>query len=47
MNELFQAYQVICANIQSVIVGIGLLILCLWPIKHVIDKIAHKIFFRQ
>ena len=47
MKELFEAYQTICANINSIIVSIGLLLLLLWPIKCVIDKIAHMLFPRN
>lgn len=47
MKELLEVYQAVCANIESTIVSIGLLLLLLWPIKFVIDKIAHKIFFRN
>ena len=47
MKELLEAYQIICANVQSLIVGIGLLLLLLWPIKCIIDKVAHKIFFHE
>lgn len=47
MKELLEAYQMICANVQSLIVGIGLLLLLLWPIKCIIDKVAHKIFFHE
>lgn len=44
MKELLEVYQAICANIESIIVSIGLLLLLLWPIKCIIDKVAHKIF---
>lgn len=47
MKELLEVYQAICANIESIIVSIGLLLLLLWPIKYVIDKIAHMLFFRN
>ncbi len=47
MKELLEVYQAICANIESIIVSIGLLLLLLWPIKCVVDKIAHMLFFRN
>ena len=47
MKELLEVYQAICANIESIIVSIGLLFLLLWPIKYIIDKVAHKIFFHE
>lgn len=47
MKELMEVYQAICGNIQSLIVGVGLLLLFLWPIKCIIDKVAHKIFFHE
>lgn len=47
MKELFEVYRTVCANVESVIVSIGLLLLFLWPIKHIIDKIAHKVFFHN
>ena len=47
MKELLEVYQAICANIESIIVSIGLFLLLLWPIKCVIDKIAHMLFFRN
>ena len=47
MKELLDVYRVICANIESIIVSIGLLILLILPIKCLIDKIAHRIFFRN
>ena len=47
MKELLEVYQAICANIESRIVSIGLLLLLLWPIKCIIDKVAHKIFFHE
>lgn len=47
MKELIEIYQAVCGNIQSLIVEIGLLLLFLWPIKCIIDKVAHKIFFHE
>jgi hypothetical protein len=47
MKELLEVYQAICANIESIIVSIALLLLLLWPIKCIIDKVAHKIFFHE
>lgn len=47
MKELLEVYQAICANIESIIASIGLLLLLLWPIKCIIDKVAHKIFFHE
>lgn len=47
MRELLEVYQTICANIQSIIVGIGLLILLSWPIKRIIDKIGHRMFYHD
>lgn len=47
MKELFEVYRAICANTESVIVSTGLLLLLLWPIKCIIDKVAHKMFFHN
>ena len=47
MKELIEIYQNIIGNMQALIVGAGLLLLFLWPIKCIIDKVAHKIFFHE
>ena len=47
MKEFIEVYRTICGNIQSLLIGIGFLLLFLWPIKCIIDKVAHKFFFHE